>query len=132
MQSIGLGLTIALATNQEATMATNRDILPFRPVPKQRTTVRKKRKPRLRTIRTAPDITPKKKSQEEVIARLLSALADLIGCPLYEINEISDDKYFYIGIRGIIAYAIVRASNQTFVAPRGVLDKNQPCGYLHE
>ena|SRR5271157_2181715 len=113
-------------------MAANRDILPFRPIATKKNPRPGKRKPRLRMIRTGEDIRPSKKQQQEMIARLLPALADTMHISLWEFLYTWDDKYIYISVHGAIAYAIVRASNQIFVAPRGMVDKNQPCGYLPE
>ena len=106
-----------------------RDLLPFRPIAKQNPR-RGKRKPRLRIIHAQEDIRPNRKRQREIIARLLPALADIMHAHEWAVIDTWDDKYIYIGIHGIIAYAIVRRTNEVYCAPRGMVDKDQPCGYL--
>jgi len=108
----------------------DRDILPFRPIATKEAPRPGKRKARLRTICTADDIRPNRKRQKEMIARLLPALAEIMHLPPWEFLDTWDDKYIYIAIHGVIAYAIARRTNEIFVAPRGMVDKNQPCGIL--
>ena len=61
---------------------------------------------------------------------MLPALAEIMHLPPWEFLDTWDDKYIYIAIHGVIAYAIARRTNEIFVAPRGMVDKNQPCGIL--